>query len=270
MVRYSLLDNGSDLFSVDSRTGLVLTKAVLDHETRASVTLTVKAVVGGRSSTVKVDVNILDVNDEGPMFSPANYKFTVLEDTPVGSFIGQVNAIDKDSGSNGVVKYTLLDTGSSHQFSVESITGQISTMAALDREVQGSVTLTVSAADLGSNSRSATAVVNIDIVDVNDNAPMFTAVKYMFQVSDPAPVGFIIGTVSAIDGDMGDNGMVTYSLRNGTDQFDINAHTGQITLVSALTSADVTFIVRATDNGDPALSSDAQVLVKSSDAVLLG
>ncbi|XP_012936099.1 protocadherin-11 X-linked [Aplysia californica] len=275
-IRYSLLDNGSGLFSVDSRTGLIITKAVLDYETQVSVTLTVKASDGGTGntseSTAKVFINILDINDEGPIFSQANYTFAVQENLPIGSIIGLVKATDRDSGTNGMLRYAILNSGPSHLFSVDSITGQITSIAALDREVQDSVTLTVSAADLGPVSRSASAVVNINIVDVNDNAPIFSAANYMFVLSDRAPIGTRIGQVFATDFDMGANGMITYSLKDdgASLQFAIDDHTGQITVVSALTSRDVNFTVCATDNGLPAFSSDAQVLVQISADIVVG
>ena len=71
--------------------------------------LTLTARDGGsppRSATMEMVVMVIDDNDHAPRFEERQYTFDVLENVPVGSVIGQVNATDNDDGHNAVVSYS--------------------------------------------------------------------------------------------------------------------------------------------------------------------
>ncbi|VDN28491.1 unnamed protein product, partial [Cylicostephanus goldi] len=61
----------------------------------------------GKESSVPVDVQITDVNDNAPVFSRPLYTTQVREDFPVGETILQVRTEDKDSGDNARVHYSV-------------------------------------------------------------------------------------------------------------------------------------------------------------------
>lgn len=67
--------------------------------------------------------------------------------------------------------------------------------------------LTVKVQDSGSNSLSSTATVFLNVIDVNDNAPIFDPSTYSDQVWENATVGTQILGVSATDIDSGDDGI---------------------------------------------------------------
>ena len=79
-----------------------------------------------RRSSLKVELMILDVNDNKPVFSSPVYRVTVSEKMSVGSVIGQISAADADSSvQNSRVCYELESTeGDNLPFTVNSVTGK--------------------------------------------------------------------------------------------------------------------------------------------------
>ena len=68
------------------------------------------------------------------------------------------------------------------------------------------------------------------ITDVNDSPPIFTQSVYNATISEAAPDGSVITTVSAQDADIGSNAVITYSIVSGNDgSFSIQPNTGKIT-----------------------------------------
>jgi len=83
----------------------------LDRETRDAYALTLLAVDGGspqRSASLRMRINVVDVNDNAPSFGvTSQYETTVTENHPIGSSILQVHAEDPDLGANGQVDLRL-------------------------------------------------------------------------------------------------------------------------------------------------------------------
>ena len=142
-------------------------------------------------------VIIGDVNDNDPVFSQAEYTATVEETAEVGQEVIRVNATDKDADANGRVTYSLQD-GSQHMgwFSVDAVTGAISTRATLDCELSPHPTLVVVATDGGDPPRIGSAQVTISVRDVNDKEPEFETSFYSIKVAENRRVGDCILTVS--------------------------------------------------------------------------
>ena len=72
---------------------------------------------GPRSRSVRVDISILDVNDNVPVFSQLVYSADVSADFPVGDVVVKVTASDSDSSVNAHLSYTLLDANQYFQVS---------------------------------------------------------------------------------------------------------------------------------------------------------
>uniref|UniRef100_A0A3Q3VLL1 Cadherin domain-containing protein n=1 Tax=Mola mola TaxID=94237 RepID=A0A3Q3VLL1_MOLML len=142
---YKLSQN--EYFSLDVQSGgehgvsaeLVIQKA-LDREKRPLINLILTAVDGGksaRSGTMNINVNVLDVNDNTPMFSKSLYKARVRENTAHGTVVMQVNATDLDEGLNGKILYSFIKRGNtdpSNVFDLNSETGEITVKGTLDYE----------------------------------------------------------------------------------------------------------------------------------------
>ena len=172
------------------------------------------------TSTVTVEVNVTDINDNNPIFKPQIYIETFPEDVSVGTEITTVSATDIDSGNNGTVMYTLVSGNENGEFDCDENTGKVTFKKSVDFENKKSYTLTISATDKGSPSRKSIvdAIVNVSITDVNDNKPVFNPVKYEKSVSESREIGFLVVTVTATDKDSNANGMVMYSITDGNNE----------------------------------------------------
>ena len=170
------------------------------------------------------------------------YWWNIAEDASVGSVVGTVSATDADGDE---VSYAL--TSGTEYFAVDSLSGEITLVAALDYETSQYVSFGISATDTYGNT--ATSWGDVSVTDVNES-PVFNddwGMGYWWSLSEDAAVGATVGTVSATD-PQGDS--VSYELTSGTETFAIDATTGEITLIAALdyeTSQYASFGVKATD-----------------------
>ena len=231
---------------------LVTASAPLDRERRAGYDVTVTCADAGgdraRTSQTVVHVTVADVNDNAPHFSRDVYEFEIVENCAPGTSVGSVLASDSDDGSNGRLVYRLQGlpemAGSSPLLHIDAGSGLISTRGKLDRESLPAAVrdgrpleLVVIAEDGGGEDGSArmtaTAVVHITVLDVDDRAPVFDNDLYVFQVAENEPAGVVLGRVSAVDADLPPHDMVRYhAVRHGdldvSSLFHVDAETGTV------------------------------------------
>lgn len=172
-VLYDLNSTSGGVFSIDNRSGKIYLEEALDREREDTLTITVTATDGGSprmSTTLNLTVHIQDVNDHDPEFSQNIYSLSIREDISRGTSLFQVQALDRDIGTNGQVRYILTEAS---PFVVDAVRGVVTAMDKLDREKDASYALIVTAVDLGNAPRSATAAVIVTVLDVNDFAPVF-------------------------------------------------------------------------------------------------
>ncbi|NXG21238.1 PCDGH protein, partial [Grallaria varia] len=256
----------------DQRPELVLKKA-LDREEAASFDLVVTAVDGGdpaRSGTVQIRVNVMDANDNPPVFSKRLYEVQVAENLPPGSLVLRVRATDADAASNGRLSYSfgnVPDTVSA-LFSVDIESGEVRTAGSLDFEEKNKYSFGLEARDGG--GLTGHCEVRIDITDENDNAPEITVLSLSSPVSEDAPVGTVVALLKVRDKDSGENGQVTCEL-SGEGPLSIVASSGgsyKVVTASALDreqAAEHRVTVVARDRGSPALSSRIELVLEVSD-----
>ncbi|MCJ8739590.1 hypothetical protein PDJAM_G00048940 [Pangasius djambal] len=272
-IRFSIAaGSGNSDFRIDSVTGAISVAKLLDRETRSSYSLVVQASDRGSSPRVDratVNIVLLDVNDCAPVFELSPYTINVQEN--LGNLpknILQVVARDDDYGLNGQTSYTLTGGNDDGSFSLTS-SGQLRLEKTLDREIQDHYELIVIAIDSGSPSLSGSATVTVLVDDVNDMVPLFSSSSYHTSISENAPTGSDVMLVNASDGDVGQNGVISYRLSGGDGQFSINPATGQI-ITSSLLDREIQgsyeLLVVASDSGHPIpLSSSATVSVVIND-----
>ncbi|KAF9822527.1 hypothetical protein SFRURICE_010278 [Spodoptera frugiperda] len=259
-----------DVFRIDGRSGALLTRSPLDREKVARYTVIVKATdqaspVSDRlSSTATVHVNILDDNDNYPQFSEKTYTVTVDEDISANDnpVIARIKATDADVGANAAIRYAIIGGNTQMQFSIDSLSGDVSLVKPLDYEQVRSYRLVIRAQDGGSPSRSNTTQLLVNVKDVNDNAPRFYTSLFQESVSENVPVGYSIVRVQAYDADEGMNAEITYTLmdkeyNNNNDlPISIDPRSGWV-----YTSSQLDREVTATDGGSPSRSATASVVV---------
>ncbi|XP_030648881.1 protocadherin gamma-A11-like [Chanos chanos] len=153
----------------------------------------------------RVIVEILDINDNSPVFPRGEMQVEISEGSPPGARFSLEGAIDPDVGINTLQKYTLhptdhfnlnLQSGTDGSKNVEMVL-----QTALDREKKTNHYLTLTAVDGGKPQRSGTIKIHILVLDVNDNLPVFSQSTYKTSVIENAAKGTLVTTVSATDAD---------------------------------------------------------------------
>jgi len=180
-----------------------------------------------------VFVSVLDLNDNAPEFVQNSYTATLPENSLPGTLNLLVAATDPDSGSNGRVQYSLLETYSS--LFIDESTGVLSNLQPFDYETVRQLQLTVVARDMGSPALMDSVNVTINITDLNDNAPLLSVTPIAVNISESADVGTFVAVASAMDRDSpAVNGELVFSLSSNIPEFAINSSSGEITIATTL------------------------------------
>ncbi|XP_042645961.1 LOW QUALITY PROTEIN: protocadherin gamma-B5-like [Tyto alba] len=278
LLTYQLTSNPSFTLAVKESPGgkkqpeLVLQKA-LDREKQSSFQLVLTAADGGdpvRSGTAQICINVTDANDNAPVFAQDRYRASLREDAPPGSTVLHVSASDADAGTNGRVTYGFGETPAKvlQKFVVEAESGTVTLREALDFEETRAFSLAVEARDGG--GLVAHCEVEVEVLDVNDNAPEIAVLSVWSPVGEDAPVGTVVAVLKASDPDSGENGRVSCEL-SGEAPLSLVASPGgsyKVVTASALDreqAAEHRVTVVARDRGSPSLSSRAALVLEVSD-----
>lgn len=188
----------------------------------------------------------------------------ILENRPPGT---EVITMDVINTAGKPVEFHLFprsDKRSLELFNLNNNTGTITTKRSLDRESMSSHLFTVVATSQGSSQ--ATCTLDINVVDMNDNAPRFEELEYEFTLKESDDVGQYVGQVTASDTDFGKNAEIHYKfISKGSTYIDNTfkiSDDGVITLseeVDRETKSSYTYLVEASDKGTPPQRSCAQV-----------
>uniref|UniRef100_A0A3Q3EA26 Cadherin domain-containing protein n=1 Tax=Labrus bergylta TaxID=56723 RepID=A0A3Q3EA26_9LABR len=245
----------------------------LDRERHPHLSLKLIAVDGGtpqRSGTVNIDVTVLDANDNIPVFNQSVYKASVMENTMKGSRIITVNATDADSGSNGLISYSLSKTKGSAAdiFSIDEKTGTISVNGLIDYEKEKKYEVRVEAKDQG--GLIGTSKVIFDVFDVNDNAPVINIMSFSSPLSEDAPPGTTIAILNIKDADSDKNGQIKCSIDDKLPFKIETSITNYYNLISDQyfdreSVSEYNITITASDFGSPPLSSSTKLHLKISD-----
>ncbi|TRY66866.1 hypothetical protein DNTS_033032, partial [Danionella cerebrum] len=249
--------------------GLVSLALPLDYKQERRYVLTVTASDRTLHDTCQVHVNITDANTHRPVFQSAHYSISVNEDRPPGSTVVVISATDDDVGENARITYYLEDN--IPQFRIDPATGAITLQAELDYEDQMTYTLAITARDNGIPQKSDTTYVEVNVNDVNDNAPQFLSPRYQGGVSEDAPPFTSVLQISATDRDAHANGRVQYTFQNGDDgdgDFTIEPTSGIVRTVRRLDRESVPFYeltAYAVDRGVPPQRTPVHIQVSVMD-----
>ncbi|XP_029020954.1 protocadherin gamma-A11-like isoform X33 [Betta splendens] len=183
----------------------------LDRETQEEHKLTLTAYDGGepqKSGSIKINVVVLDANDNAPVFSQSVYKVTVPENASKGAVILTVTATDNDKGTNEEVVYSFSRHTDSVSllFNMDPHTGQITAVGDLDYEKAKSFEIDIEATDKG--GLTDTSKVLIEVTDLNDNAPVINIISFSNPIPEDSAPDTIIAMLNIKDLDSGKNGQV--------------------------------------------------------------
>ncbi|KTF72578.1 hypothetical protein cypCar_00049473, partial [Cyprinus carpio] len=254
---------------------LVLIKA-LDREKQTVIHLTLTAIDGGKpafSGTLEIIINVLDVNDNSPVFSKSLYKVKVNENIALGSQIISLSASDLDEGINSDITFSIVKHGiskASDLFSVNPDSGLITIKGNIDYEENAAVELRVAAKDKGHPPKSSQCKVLVEVVDVNDNPPELMVTSLASTIKEDSKVGTAVALITISDKDGGKNGVVNCNIV-GQVPFKIeSSYKNYYSLVvdgtldrEEIANYNITII--AADEGTPSLSSTSVITVHISD-----
>ncbi len=261
-------------FQVDEHTGAIKAKTSIDREdNQVQFKFYVVATDMGtpaRSSSALVIINIEDVNDEVPQFVGPKFTFSIYEDEPIGTEVGKVTAVDRDSPSHSHFRYDLATREEGRlPFSLDEENGRLSLTQKLDREVKDYYRLTVLAKDIRYPTMFSNATVAVNVLDENDNAPNFlfpSKQNNTLVISSQVPVGYLIAKLTARDIDKGNNASVTYHIRTGNEEgiLTLEKLSGKLFLGKQLDPAkhaQFYLTVLARDGGKPPLTGEAELKI---------
>ncbi|XP_048033132.1 protocadherin alpha-8-like isoform X4 [Megalobrama amblycephala] len=262
-------------FDVNVKTGSLFVKDRIDREdlcgNNQKCTLNLEALAQNPHRLYRLEIIIVDVNDNAPFFPDSTYVVNVTEIANEGERFPLPIAKDSDVGSNSLKDYKL---SSNEYFSLDVHSGQQSISAelvlqkALDREKQAVIHLILTAIDGGKPPKSGTLSIVVNIMDINDNTPIFSKSLYKVKVKENTPIGTKIISVSASDLDEGINSAVQYSFLGNTDElnrFTINSNSGEIVVQGQIDYEENSAIelrIQARDKGSPPKSTHCKVLIE--------
>eukprot|EP00795_Rhopilema_esculentum_P000945 gene945-10708_t len=231
---YSIVSQGpgEPSFDINPFDGTITNTKLLDREKVPQWTLIIKAqdmavnVSARHSTTATMKLIIFDLNDNAPKFLSRNYTY-MMEDERIGYPVQRVVASDEDLGSNAEITYALVKGNERGKFRIQANTGEILLTKKLSFNEQSLYSLTIVASDKGNPSLSSTQILNVEIIDVNNNGPIFSQRNFVGNVTEGRPVGTRVLQVRATDMDAGSNAKIIYRLE-ANSHFEINSETGWI------------------------------------------
>ncbi|XP_038848508.1 protocadherin alpha-3-like [Salvelinus namaycush] len=261
----------------DRKTPTLILQKALDREAIRSHRLLLTAIDGGkppRSGDMRITVDVLDVNDNTPVFTKEVYSVTLNENAPLGTTVIQMNATDLDEGSNGEIMYSFAnDVGGRvrKRFDLDCITGEIIVKGVINFEENNSFEIDIQASDKGTAPLTTDKTIIIHVIDVNDNAPEIEVTSFSNAIPEDSKPGTTVALISVNDLDSGLNGKVLCSLLEDVPFKLIPSL--QDNMYSVVTKSpldrekqseyDLTIVAK--DAGEPSLSSVKTISVVVSD-----
>ncbi|XP_057588852.1 protocadherin gamma-A2-like isoform X2 [Hippopotamus amphibius kiboko] len=240
----------TQLFALNPRSGSLVTAGRIDREElcaqSARCLVNFNILLEDTLNIYSVEVEITDINDNAPRFVVEEVEVKISEMTTPGFRVPLKSAHDADVGENTLKKYEL---NSNDYFSLDVRIGadgnkypELVLERALDREEEPVHYLILVALDGGHPVRSGTSRIRVMVLDVNDNAPVFTQPEYRVSVPENTPVDTRILTVTATDADEGYNAQVAYFLEKNPEEtsevFEVKSSSGEITITKSLDYED--------------------------------
>ncbi|XP_048884513.1 protocadherin alpha-2-like isoform X5 [Brienomyrus brachyistius] len=268
----------TNYFEVNLDDGVIFVKDRIDREVLCSNSikciLNVEAIMNNPLKFYRLEINVVDINDNSPSFISELQSINIAESTLPGVRFPLGGARDADVGKNAIKTYKL-SPNEHFSLGLQSIGEQSESIdlvlqKALDREKQSVIHLLLTAVDGGTPPRSGTSEIIVNVLDNNDNSPIFSSSLYKTKIAENVAAGTSVIMLNATDLDDGANSEIVYSFSKHeqgqiSDVFDIDPHTGLITVKGDIdyelkNAFDIR--VQAKDKGQPPMAAHCKVLVE--------
>lgn len=262
---YDIIDGDDNNEFYIGESGNVLLAKKLDCEKKKEYNLTISVTDGTHIVKTHLYISVINSNDHRPQFTETEYRVEISENTEKDSEILQLHATDADDDKKLFYSlHTAKNPSSLNIFRVDSMSGVITLIQKLDRELIVEHLLIVSVKDQGTPAKRNFAKVIIRVHDFNNHIPEFTSKLIEGKVYETAAEGTQVVQVYAIDRDAGENAKLTYTIVSGNigNAFSIDENMGIISVVKELdinALPEYMLQVKASDNGKPSLSSQIPV-----------
>ncbi|XP_072256737.1 protocadherin gamma-B1-like isoform X23 [Pyxicephalus adspersus] len=260
------------VFTIDSVHGDIKVIGTLDYEVRKRYEFTVEAKDGGGlAGHCKVSVQIVDTNDNAPEITVTSFTSTIPEDSPSDTIVALIHVHDVDSGENGDVICEVSDMVPFQLLLSSANYYKLITTSNIDREQNAHYNISINAVDNGSPPLSSNKTIQLTVLDVNDNAPVFERSSYTVYVQENNAQGTSIHRIQASDCDINENAKISYSvLTNNIDGIPVSSYVSINSITGTIYAQrsfdyeqlrEFQFQVMAKDSGTPALSSNVSVKI---------
>ncbi|MEQ2213942.1 hypothetical protein XENOCAPTIV_024156, partial [Xenoophorus captivus] len=270
--------DSAEYIELNRERGVLLIKDRIDREALCGDTtpcaLHLQMILENPMELFRITVEITDINDNAPSFASSEKRFEISESAIVGSKFVLEKALDADIGVNGLQSYSLKPTNNFALKLENEADGskkvEMVLQKPLDREKEREISLLLTAVDGGQPRMTGTMQITVHVLDINDNAPVFTKSVYKTTLMENSPRGTSVITVSASDKDEGSNGDILYSItssrQRSSDLFQIDRKSGEVILTGEIDYEKAKLLqidVEATDNGG--LSDSSKIIIDITD-----
>ncbi|XP_055082382.1 protocadherin-10-like isoform X3 [Periophthalmus magnuspinnatus] len=262
---------------VNLENGVLFVNERIDREELCEQSLScsfhLQVVIENPLELYRVEVEILDVNDNSPSFPWTEFNLDISESATPGSRFPLESAQDLDVGSNSLRTY-LLSVNEHFLLDIQTRSdgskfAELVLQSPLDREQQSTHQMVLTAVDGGAPEKSGTAQIDITVLDANDNAPVFDQSFYRVRLPENAPKGTVVIKLNASDLDEGPNADITYSFSGHApikvrQLFTVDPHTGEIKVKGVIDYEKARMheiYVQAKDKGPSPVAVHCKVLV---------
>uniref|UniRef100_A0AAY4CGQ0 Protocadherin Fat 4 n=1 Tax=Denticeps clupeoides TaxID=299321 RepID=A0AAY4CGQ0_9TELE len=261
-LHYSLTGRNSDKFKIDPVRGAITASEKLVGS--SEVTFTVRVKDGGanpKTDSTTVTVRFAAGGDF-PVIRLGERSFTFPESQAVSTVVMTVSG---SSRRGGALSYYIASGNLDSAFHIDQLSGDLLIRKPLDFENIQKYVLWIEARDQGFPPYSAYERVEITVMDVNDNHPVFEREPFYAEILENLSPQRVL-MVSALDQDSGPNGQLEYAIVDGNKEnsFSVNRATGEIRTTRPLDrekTSHYVLQVKATDRGAPPKSTAVKVLI---------
>ncbi|KAI2656785.1 Protocadherin Fat 1 [Labeo rohita] len=264
-LEYAILSgNDNNVFAIDASSGEIVIANISQQSLEHFYSLILSVTDGVFRSTAEANIYVMGENSHRPLFTQDEYVIELAENSPVGTLVGQVKAIDEDPGIYGELTFFIVNDIARDKFTIND-DGWIHTVDSFDRENPDEKAISFSLMAKDGGGRLGFCTVIIILSDVNDNTPKFRLSEYKVTVPGDAPSGTTVIKTSAVDNDEGSNADIIYTIDSEIGHFEIHPLSGAIVTKESLIGLEnglYSLFVKAKDSGSPPRQSVIPVSIR--------